>query len=316
MSDSEIGVLVDAGGRPWFASVLGAAGQVYGLVLYRGGGGLRTLKFAMDAHSPTSWEELRFAQDGLTVWFGPKSELRKEERDRYAALGYQPAHGARLAWPSFLDHRPGWVPWPPEADEVAWFAEALPAVMRFAEFLREHPGLFDNRSQFEFPLIPAGDPRIDPEKLDWRLWDVGPEQRPPQTIRINDPDVEARIRALSIVPAASWDVDWFYLPDGVVDGGRPYYPRSFQVFDTRSGACLAMDVINATDNIVERAVDQLVGLMLRLGGIPQRVRLRRPEFLAVLQPWLAGLGGKVELADRLESAEEFRRGMMQFMGRA
>lgn len=315
MSDSDIGVLVDAGGRPWFASVLGAAGQVYGLALYRGGGGLRVLKRAMDADSPEDWEELRFAQDGLTVWFGPKSELRKEERERYAGLGYQPARGARLAWPSFLDHRPGFVAWPPEADEVTWLAEALPAVMRFAELLRAHPGLADARDRLELPLVPTKDPLPEPANLEWRLWDVPPEEQAPRRVRIHDPGIETRLRALPVSAGMSWDIDWFHLPEGVVGGGRPYYPRSFQVFETRSGACLTMDVINATDDIVERAANQLVALMLRSGRFPQRVRVRRPELLGTLQAWLADLGGELELVARLEPAEEFRRGMMQFMGR-
>jgi hypothetical protein len=82
----------------------------------------------------------------------------------------------------------------------------------------------------------------------------------------------------------SWDVDWFFLPEGVADGGRPYYSRSFQIFETRSGRCLAMDVINATDDIVERAANQLAGLMLRSRNIPQLVRVQKPELLVGLQP--------------------------------
>jgi hypothetical protein len=315
MDDREIAVLVDAGGQPWFASVLGAAREVYGLVLYRGEAGLRVLQRTFAARDPADWEELRYAQDGLTVWFGPKSELRKEERDRYAALDYRPARGARLAWPSFLDHRPGCVPWVPEAGDVAWLIEMFPAMVSFAELMRAHPNLSENRGQFEYPLISPKNPPSNPNDLDWRLWDAEPERHPSQAVHLNDLAIEAQIRALPVGPTASWDVDWFFLPGGVVDGGRPYYPRSFLIFETRSGVCLAMDVINATDDIVERATNQLVALMLRSGSIPQRVRVRRPEFLTVLQPWLAGLGSVVELADRLESAEEFRRGMMQFMDR-
>jgi hypothetical protein len=316
MSDSDIAVFVDAGGRPWFASVLGAAGQVYGLVLYRGGGGLGTLKQAMNADGPADWEEVRFAQDGLTVWFGPKSELSKEERDRYAALDYQPARGARLAWPSMLDHRPGLVPWPPEADDVAWLAEALPAVIRFAELLRANPGLADDRGQFEFPLIPTKDPLPTAANLEWRLWDVAPKEPAPRAVRVNDPGIETRLRALPVSAGVNWEVDWFYLPEGVVDGGRPYYPRCFQVYETRSGLCLATELVNATDDIFGQAVSQLVRLMFQSGGIPQRVQVRRPELQVVLQPWLAGLGGRVKLTDRLKSVEAGRRSMMQFMGRA
>lgn len=316
MADSDIGALVDPGGRPWFASVLGAAGQVYGLVLYRGEGGLRILKQTMNVDGPADWEELRFAQDGLTVWFGPKSELSKEARDRYAALGYQPARGARMAWPSILDHRPGLVPWPPEADEVAWLTEALPVVMRFAELLRAHPGLADERPQFEFPLLPMAGPLPEPAKLEWRLWDVAPKEQAPRTVRFNNAEIEGQLRSMTVRKGMSWDVDWFFLPGAVVNGGRPYYPRTCQIFETGSGRCLAMDVINATDDVVERAANKLAGLVIQSGSIPELVRVQKPEFMAVLQPWLAPLGSEIELVDRLESSEAFRLGMLQFMGRA
>jgi hypothetical protein len=316
MSDSDVAAVVDPSGMPWFASVLGAAGQVYGRVLYRGEGGLRTLKLAMDADGPEDWEELRFAQDGLTVWFGPKSELSKEERNRYTALGYQRARGARLAWPSILDHRPGFVPWPPEADDVAWLAEALRAVMRFAELMRAYPTLGDDRRLFEYPLIPMNDPLPDPANLEWRLWDVVRKAPAMRTVRIDNTEIETQLRGLPVKAGMRWDIDWLFLPKGVVDGGRPYYPRSFQIFETRSGRCLAMDVINATDDIVEKAVNKLVGLMFQIGGIPQLVQMQKPELLAVLQPWLASLGASVDLVSQLKSAEEFRLGMLQFMGRA
>ena len=34
------------------------------------------------------------------------------------------------------------------------------------------------------------------------------------------------------------------------------------------------------------------------------------------RPWMASLGGRVRLTDRLKSVEAARRSMMQFMGRA
>ena len=276
MNDSEIAAVVDAGGRPWFASVLGAAGQVYGLALYRGAAGLRVVQQLMAARGPEDWEELRFAQDGLTVWFGPKSELRKEDRERYAALGYQPVRGARLAWPSFLDHRPGFVAWPPDADDLSWMVEVIPAVRCLAEILRDHPGLFEDRGQFEFPLISLKKLFANPDGLEWRHWELGPERESAKTVQIDDPTISARLKELPVSPSASLDVDWSYHPEGVVDGGRPFYPRDLQVFEARSGACLAFELTGPADDIVERTANRLAGLMIQSGGIPLVVRVRRP----------------------------------------
>lgn len=315
MNDGEIAALVDARGQPWFASVLGAARQVFGLALYRGNAGLRVVKRLMAARGPEDWEELRFAQDGLTIWFGSKRELSPEERDRYATLGYRPARGARLAWPSILDHRPGWVAWPPDQDGVAWLLEALAPVCRLAEILRTYPGLYHGRGQFEFPLLSPKDLPAGPEDLEWRLWEVQPEPLPMRPVRIDDAEIAARLGHLPMGKDVSLDLDWFYSPEGVVEGGRPFYPKGIPILDTKSGTCLAMELGNATDDIAQQAADQLVKIMLQAGCVPRRVRVRRPELLAAMQPWLAGLGGSVKLVERLDNVEVFRQGLLQFMGR-
>jgi hypothetical protein len=99
---------------------------------------LRVLYRFIDARGPEDLEEMRYLHDGLTVWFGPKSELSQMQRDCYAALNYRPARGTRMPWPSILNHRPGYLPWAPDADEVAWLAAAIPAIMRYAELRVPH----------------------------------------------------------------------------------------------------------------------------------------------------------------------------------
>jgi hypothetical protein len=76
-----------------------------------------------------------------------------------------------------------------------------------------------------------------------------------------------------------------------------------------------MEVLSLADDLGERIANQMLQLILKSRRVPQRVRVRRPDLAQLLQPWLTGLGGAVECVARLDSAEEFRRGLAQFMGR-
>jgi hypothetical protein len=315
MGDAETSVVIDGGGVPWFASVLGGSGQVYGLALYRGSQGLRVLERLLTARCIEDLEGMPYQQDGLTVWFGPKSELSAMQRERYAALGYQPARGTRMAWPSILNHSPGYMPWAPEASEVAWLAVAIRAVMQYAALLMNHPEVASGRDRLEFPIIPTNESALEPGKLEWRHWSAEADRPPAAALRITTPELEAALRALPLVQGPGLELDWIYLPDTIAEGSRPYHPRAILIFDAATTICLAMELIPVGDNLFEKIGDKLIRAMLKMGTLPERVQVRRPELAQLLGQLLEGLGSKVQLVDRLPAAKSFQEGMLGFLGR-
>src|SRR5258708_9447468 len=109
LDDADIFALIDDDGRPWFPSVLGAAGLVFGLALYRGESGLRFL-LETAATLEDSPRDAAFMQDALLLEWGAKQDLAPQYLAVLAALGHRPRPRERHAWPSFRSHSPGWLP--------------------------------------------------------------------------------------------------------------------------------------------------------------------------------------------------------------
>lgn len=79
MPEMAVSAHVDTAGQPWFACVLGNAEQMFGLCLYRGAAGLRFHRMVRERGDGFDPAEYRYVQDAVMVWFGPKSELDREQ---------------------------------------------------------------------------------------------------------------------------------------------------------------------------------------------------------------------------------------------
>ena len=315
MFDSDICALVDPAGTPWFATVLGMSREVRGLALYRGGRGLRTLQAFLGDPDPEVLQDLTFRQDALTVWFGAKHELPAAQRESYAALGYRPARGTKWAWPCVLDHTPGYQPWGPTAGQVAWLAAAIPAVLGFAMLIRQEPRIAANRGHLEFPTVPVGAPIRSAGDLEWRHWSVQPEAPCMDPVRFADAPLATRLRALPVAAGQGIDLGWFFSPDCIAEGDRPYHGRILALLDPTTACCLAMNVIPIHDDLAGKAGELLVGQFVRGRAIPATVRVQDPELAGRLGPWLAELGCRIERAERLPSLAALRQALAVAMAR-
>jgi hypothetical protein len=310
MHDCDQAVFIDDAGTPWFASILGAAKEMYGLALYRGDTGWRLVQRLLASDESTDMAELGHEQDSLTLWFGGKSDLDEHQRARWQELGYAPRRGERHAWPDIRRHRPGWFPWPPDESEARVLAVALPAIRRFCEFLRDNPDAFDGRGPVELPVVPTTDVPLTPESLEWRHWSAPAPA--PQLVRLTDEVLLARLGALPQAADFELEVDWFYAGEPVADGGRPYFPRAIVIMRGDGGYCQSMDLVPPSDVIGQRLADALVKAVLQLGARPERVAVRRAELAVAFAPLADQIGCDVRQAPRLRYVEELRAGLRDF----
>lgn len=314
MFDCDTCVLVDAAGVPWFATVLGMAREVRGLALYRGAQGLRTLQASMDPMADPT--ELGFRMDALTIWFGAKNELPAAQRELYGTLGHKPVRGMKWAWPAVLDHTPGYAAWGPTAEQVAWLAKALPAVMRFAALVQADPRVVANRSRGEYPTVPLGGAAtLHAEDLEWRHWRADPEPVSGDPVRLEDESLAAGLRALPVAAGRALDLAWFFMADTIAEGDRPYHGRILVALDPETAVCLGMEVVSIHDDLAKKAAHVLAEQFRRGGVVPATIRVQDPELERRLGPLLNGIGSHVEMAGPLESVAAFREAMAAFMGR-
>lgn len=314
MFDCDTCVLVDPAGVPWFATVLGMAREVRGLVLYRGGAGLRTLQASADPMTDPA--ELGFRMDALTIWFGAKNELPSAQRELYRKLGHKPVRGMKWAWPAVLDHTPGYAAWGPTAEQVTWLATALPAVMRFAALVKAEPRVVANRSRGEYPAVPLGGAAtLRAEDLEWRHWRADPEPVSGDPVQFEDAALEAGLRALPAAAGRTLDLAWFFMADTIAEGDRPYHGRIVVTLDPATAVCLGMEVISIHDDLAKKAAQILAEQFRRGGVVPATIRVQDPELERRLGPLLRSIGIQVQTTGALESVAAFREAMDAFMVR-
>lgn len=311
MPDSAVAAYVDAAGQSWFATVLGNAGQVFGLALHRGSTGLRFLRKVQEMGADFHPAEHRHAHDAVTVWYGPKSDLDREQRQRYRDLGFAPKQRDRLGWPDVRSHRPGFFPWHPEESEIRALLEAIPRVLCFAEFYRRHPDSIDEHGPLEIPTFTFG---ASPDKWEWRVWlNPTPEEIEP-AVSI-DPDMPILRHATSLPQAhETIELDWFYTPEPVVEGGRPFYPRCVAAVRTNGGYCFGMELIQPDEDAAVRAAGMILHAIKRLGARPAQILTTKEDLAARLRPLATSLGAESLAVRHLASFDEFRASLEAHFG--
>ncbi|MBI2518035.1 MAG: hypothetical protein HYV95_14115 [Opitutae bacterium] len=313
LDDMDVFALVDEQKRAWFPSVLGAAGQVYGLALYRGENGLRFLLETAETLEDDP-QAAMFVQDALLLDWGAKKALAPEDLATLAALGHAPRPRERQAWPSFRSHVPGWYPWFLDATEARALARGTRAALACAELARRDPDFFAPNDA-DPSLLPTVDLEValagnlTPQQVAWRTWETGPLVAPaiPPV-----PPTWAAIRARPQNTRAAVEFDVFHLPAPVSDGGRPYFPRMALMADGESGYIYAAEMTGPQcpwTDLVVAAWSKALGTAQRRPGV---IAIRRPEWISTLTPLAAQLGITLELRDELPFIDEAGASLARF----
>ncbi len=315
MPDTAVTAYVDSAGQPWFACVLGNAGQVFGLCLYRGAAGLRFHRKIQELGEVFDPAEHQHEHDAVTVWYGPKSDLDGEQRKIYQDLDFVPKRGDRLGWPDVRTHRPGYFPWSPEASEMRVLLDSIPRILCFAEMYRRHPNCYDEHGAWELPTVPVAGSPLTLQSLEWRTW-LNP---PPLEIGPAVPvDLDASIfqRAAALPQAnETIEVDWFYMPEPVVEGGRPFYARCLAAFRENGGYCFGMELIKPEDDAAVRAAAMILQAVERLGARPTQILATKEDLAIRLRPLATSLGAESKTVHRLTSVPQFRASLEAHSGR-
>jgi hypothetical protein len=315
LDDADIFAVIDDDGRPWFPSVLGSAGLVFGLALYRGESGLRFLAETVPALEDSP-RDAAFLQDALLLEWGAKQDLAPEDLSVLAALGHRPRSRERHAWPSFRSHSPGWFPWHFDEAEARAFTAGTRALLACAELARGQPDFFASCALdgAVLPTVTMAATRQGPlqaAQIEWRRWLLPPLPSPPA------PTVPPTWRALAERAKNSQCVlefDIFHAMIPSSDGGRPYFPRLGLMVDGKTGYIYTMELASP-----DRAWADLVTIvwekaLTALRDRPAVIVIRRPEWVAALQPLADRLGIRLELADELPFIDEARDSMERHLG--
>ncbi|HUG12789.1 MAG TPA: hypothetical protein VMM36_17365 [Opitutaceae bacterium] len=314
--DSEVFALIDAQGRPWFSSVLGAGKQVYGLVFYRGVAGLR---FLMDAKRGDGVppRDAAIRQDAVMLDWGNKRAMQPEDLDVLRRLGYAPRPKERLGWPCFRDHAPGLFPWFLDSQGAADLTRGLRATIATSGLARADPGFFapcdtapDVLPTLDLETAIAGNLR--PDQVEWRRWLVPEQDEPPPIV----PDPQFTLLAqLPVAKKLNVEFDIVHTLNPVGDRSRPYFPRLALMADRRSGFIYAMDLAEPETPWEDLVRKTWAKALQSVQGRPERLHVRRPEWMKALRPLAEACGVKLHLHESLPAIDEAVESLDRFSSR-
>lgn len=291
--------------EPHFVSVMGSLGEQFGVMVYRGWDGYRSLKSVFaDGFGSDYLTEL----DALSVSFEDREDLTKEEYSFLKDLGY--SFRGKKRWPVFRSYEPGLLPSLPDEWDAHFLTDLLEGVLAVAEIAKKGNHLPEFGME-EKILAFSGDP--DGQMIPFY---VPVPEAPPI------PDVGLQLRELDIkrllkLPAGnlSLEFDLFSAPTAVHDEETEitYFPLVALGVDREVGVSVFYEMIpNPLPEDVAQAA--LANCMIRTGTIPGELHVK-DRTAAFLKPLLDKLGIVPVIHSRLPMIEELRVQLERRMGR-
>lgn len=310
MYDSDIfGVRDPLTGESGYCCILGAAGEVFGMAVYRGTEGLDVYLNLLSRQTGSFDLDFLFVQRCLMADFQDRSQLDKTDHQVIRSLGLTFRGGN--AWPQFRSYIPGYFPWYLTEAEASFLAVALEQAVDVAVRFRDDPHLLDAPDAETYLFRTAKQ-----EKGQWVWQDewLEPEPREEKMLSFEPLDETrvARIKERLSPSEQVWEGDFFHLESPVAEGLRPYYPRVFVWADARSRYLLGHDM-NRPDEPITPLRDSLMEILEKSEIYPGEIRVRRNEAFELLAPLTTRLGIKLVKAKALPAIEVFRKAIPDYL---
>ncbi len=318
MEDEVFGVRDDEAGVTGFVSVMGAGGEHFAIALYPDPAALFAFldlhdlgnEEGADDDPQTAMRVLELPQ--MQVAFEDNDQLNKEDKALIKKLGLK-FRGAN-AWPQFRSYAPGLFPWYLTKAEVRRLTVALGQLLDVAPRCRADEDL----------LAPSEDGTVFlvrvPSANGWEDQTLTIEEPEPEPLHFEvDPQAFAQVKELPRVTNVI-EIELAMLPSPVKDKKieRPYFPYILTLAEAQSGQIVGNEMLQplpSLDAMYAKAPQSLLGTFLRLGVLPELVRVRNPLLAELLAPLAEELGFKVAAVRRLPAIDEFMDGMGQMLGR-
>lgn len=304
LHDDQVFAVEDpASGKPLFVSVLGAAGEEFGLAVYIGDEGYDSLRAIMGGKVPL--EEIVFSQRSLLASFSDRDELEADDLMliKDAGLSFR----GKKQWPLFRSFVPGYYPWSIDETEARILIQVIgqtKAVLNSVEQGLEIPPAENGRSFFGR--------RLD-EKGGWQdgrfIIDVPEDPNKREGAELLVPEIEAAKMKKTLKSEGEVEYGLFFINQPVQDepGQRPYFPAAAVALDAASGLVLHQH-LGSRASKAEIVQQGLLNFIRDSGNIPKKIAVTA-ETERLLRPLAKLLAVKVEVKRRLPELERLKQSM-------
>jgi hypothetical protein len=280
-------------GEMYLANVMGQAGEVFAVAIYRRTG-LRWLLSLLDENPNLADLNLTEGMDCLKLELVSKREMAKPDLAVLKAAGFKPV-GRGCVWPQFRSSEPGWLPWYLTEAEAIQMQAYLPRALAFYRLFGQHPDLYEGRAMLEIPFLPANLPArpLVLDDLDWRPMLLPPV--PELNAFKASADQHTALHRLKVQSGLHCEYDTNLVPGAsFLEQGRPCFGRFSLLVETGRGLVVGVEAQSGAVPQGEAVGLGLVESLLKAKVLPQKITVRGPRLIPALKPLCDDL--KIELA--------------------
>lgn len=281
----------------FFCSILGSSDIEYGLSIYRGIEGWNVLR---DILNNQVTDDFFYQLNGLGVYFVDRDELEKSDYDliKDTGLSYRGKHN----WIQFRSYEPGFVPWLPNADDVAILITVIQQSIQFVQ---------QCKNGWQFPCIKDPDTFVMRHRDDNGQWIQTIE---PLNLSIhNSMQIYDELSEFEMAQIKKkrknnlvLEFDLFYTNNAVSDfmAERPYFPVLCIAADQNTGMICYHQIISDQKNAPVTQIEFL-NFLKQLDERPQAVVVT-PEVKDYLEPLAKKLNITLQLSKTLFVLDDFK----------
>lgn len=303
LHDDQVFAVQDpASGAPLFVSVLGAAGEEFGLAVYIGAEGYENLLATMSGTVPM--EELVYSQRSLLASFSDRDELEADDLRLLKDAGM--SFRGKKQWPLFRSFVPGLYPWSIDEEEARLLIQVIgqtKAVLHGVKGGMEIPPSENKRSFYGRRMDEHGKWMDDRFIVDSPV----PEEKEGAELMVPETDV-ARVKQNK---AADLKVEYglFFINRPVQEGAgeRPYFPLAAVALEEASGLVLHQH-LDGRKGKAEIAQQGLLNFIRDYGKMPKALVVTAETEL-LLRTLAGRLGMRMEVKRRLPELERLKQAM-------
>lgn len=290
-----------------FYSILGKAGECYGIVVYEGYDAFNSyLMLTMQEQMNLPMEYTMFYQNNLTCYWGNRDELSAKQREIIKELGYK--YRGKNNWMYFLSYEPGYYPYNLNRDEVVRMTEHMEnLVMAFTYYKESDTHIdFEHGNMFSFVY-----------SSDRKTWHFGEEPLPFTRYNFGNLVItdEGLLEALSKVPKGTLSLEADVRPLGAAMSDKKYdkpaNPAMSILADANTGMMISCDMNEPDEDATVGLAEALVGFILK-AGVPKEIRVSNVIVEAALEQICEICKIKLKRVKRLKEIDGFWMAMKQF----
>jgi hypothetical protein len=345
MSDSDVfGVQNPADKQIGYCCVLGALGEVLGLVVYLGTEGLEQYRKIQSGKLRADSHENVYSQTCLTAWFSNRGDLDKYDIKIASQLGLQ--FRGRAMWPQFRSFRPGYHPWFLNESEAKYLTLCLEQSREMALCVKSDPDWLAAPGKDQYRVRVAVESPDPPEQAQvnqvakplysetpagqqmlfanlkqnntWQWRDQWLQPAPiPEPVSRAIPLDEVRLQRIKNISqshAGTWEIDGYYASEAVDGDERPFFPYMMLCADHDSGFILGTVLAKPSTWECE-FVEALLSAIEQSKLFPEKLSLRKEELRGLFEPLATRLGIRVEITKKLPAVDRAKREFSKFMKR-